>query len=273
MSISIDLILASFGGGVLAAALGVIGSFSLCGVLILVGVAAALLGNDSILSLLAFGPYFGPHIAFASAVAATAYAGRKGLVDGAKDLLVPLNKLNRFDVLLIGGAFGVISYFCNELLIISGIPIDTIALTVVISNVLARLIFGKSGLLGKTPKEINLKPDSKTLLFSIVLGFGVGIVSSFATQVTGHVTIGYGVGAVALLMLFYDKFPITHHVAISAAYAVVATDSLILGGIFGVLAAFVGNFTGSLFNSNSDTYIDPPAVTISILSAVVFIFL
>ncbi|MBR0598609.1 hypothetical protein [Sinanaerobacter chloroacetimidivorans] len=273
MSINIDLILASFGGGVFAAALGVIGSFSLCGALILVGIAAAVTtGDNNILNLIAFGPYFGPHISYAGAVAAAAYAGRKQLIDGA-NILVPLNKLKRFDVLLIGGLFGVLGYLCNELLAVSGIQIDTIAFTVVISNVLVRLVFGKSGFLGRTPKEIKINPGVQTLLFSSLLGFSLGLVSSFATQLTGFVPIGYGISALSLLMLFHDEFPVTHHVAICAAYAAKATGSLIIGGIFGILALLLGNLVGSLFNKNSDTFIDPPALTIAVLSPIIFIFL
>ncbi|MDK2801463.1 MAG: hypothetical protein PWQ70_3082 [Clostridiales bacterium] len=270
----INLVLASFGGGLFGASLGVIGAFSFCGVVILTGIAAvASGGSDVILKLIAFGPYFGPHISFASAVAATAYAGKKELLDGSKDILVPLYKTKRFDVLLVGGIFGVLNYIVNTLLMQTNIPIDKVAFTIVITNIIARLVFGRAGLFGKLPKENSIWPDSSTFGFNVLLGFAVGLISSFATQITGSEVIGFGISAFTLIFLFYDEFPVTHHVSICAAYAAAATGSILVGGIFGILAILCGEMFGNLFNSNADTYIDPPALTIALLSAIVFIFL
>lgn len=270
--VDLNLILASFGGGLFAASLGIIGAFAISGAMILIGVAAAAAGYPDILGL-AFGAYTGPHIAFAAAVAATAYAGRKGLIDAGTDVLTPLAKFKRFDILLIGGLFGVLAYLCNELLVAVKLPLDTIALTVVISNVISRLIFGKSGLFGRTPKEIKLIPEGKDIAYLLVLGLGVGLISSYATQVTGDQTIGFGFSAITLIFLFVGDFPVTHHISISAAYASFATGSILVGGLFGALAALLGAVIASSFNSNADTYIDFPAPTIAILSLVVFAFM
>lgn len=269
---NIDLILASFGGGIFASTLGVIGSFVFCGVLVIAGVVSAVSGNNEILDLIAFGPYFGPHISFAAAVAATAYAGKKELLNGFKDILTPLYKYKRYDVLLVGGIFGLLAYFVNSLLIQISIPIDTIALTVVISNIIARLVFGKTGLFGSF---INNKTilNSSNLFANLLVGFSVGLISSFATQITGSIVIGYGISAFTLIFLFFDDFPVTHHVAICAAYATAATDSILVGGIFGLLAILCGEIFGNLFNTHKDTYIDPPALTIALLSMIAFIFL
>ncbi len=268
--IDINLILTSFASGLFGASLGPIAAFIFCGVLTLVGVAAEVSGNADILSEIAFGPYFGPHISFASAVAATAYAGKKELLHGGKDLLIPLYKFKRYDVLLVGGIFGVLSYVINAFLASTYMPIDTIALTVVISDIIARLAFGRTGLYGNSGQ---ISPAFSTLPFNLLLGFSVGLISSYATQVTGNILIGYGVSATILIFLYFDEFPVTHHVSISAAYATVATGSILIGGVFGILAILCGEMVGKLFNANSDTYIDPPAVVIAFLSVIVFVFL
>lgn len=272
---SINLILASFGGGLFGASLGVIGSFVMCGFVVLVGVIGTMTGNNDFLNVIAFGPYFGPHISFASAVAAAAYAGRKGLLDGSKDLLTALNKFKRADVLLVGGIFGVLSFFINELLVMSNIQMDTIALTVFISNMGARLIFGELGFSGFFGKSKNPKilPDISTLPYSLLLGLSVGLISSYGTLITNSAVIGYGIGAVTLVLLYQIEVPVTHHIAISAAYAFLATGSILIGGLFGVLAILLGETIVNLFNFDSDTYIDMPALVIFILSVVIFNFL
>jgi len=267
--LNITVLLAAFGGGIFAASLGIIGAFSISGVMILVGVAAAASGNYDIIGL-AFGQYTGPHIAFASAVAATAYAGRMGLLDSGADVLTPLAKLKRFDVLLVGGIFGLFAEICQSFFFVIGLPIDTIALTVVISNLLARLIFGKSGLFGKAPKTIKPFPGWHFMGYNLVLGFGVGLISAYATMITGDVTIGFGFSAVTLIFLFYGDFPVTHHISISAAYAVATTGSLVIGGLFGFVAAAIGTLVWNLFNTDADTFIDPPAMTIAITSLFIF---
>jgi hypothetical protein len=269
----INFVLASLGGGLLGTAFGVIGAFILCGVLILIGIATMGLGNNGFLDLIALGPYFGPHISFAAAVAATAYAGRKGLLDGCEDILVPLYKFKRWDIYLVGAIFGLLGYFVQTLIAQINIPIDQVALTVVISNIIARLVFGESGLFGKTKNKGEALITPSKLFSDILIGFFMGLISSFATQITGVLVIGYAISAVTLIFLFYDSFPVTHHVSICAAYASAATGSILVGGIFGVLGILIGEIFGYLFNSSSDTYIDPPAVVIALLSLIVFIFL
>ena len=58
-------LLAAFGGGLFAAAIGTLPSFVFTGVLVLVGTAVAASGGGTeMLTHVAFGPVFGPHIAF-----------------------------------------------------------------------------------------------------------------------------------------------------------------------------------------------------------------
>lgn len=280
-----DMLLAAFGSGVFAASLGIIGAFSFSGFIVLLGVVAACSGHTEFQGLIAFGPCFGPHVFFASAVASAAYAGRRGnllegcvpvSLDACRDVLVPLNKFKRTDVLLIGGVFGVFSHIVQLLLAESGISVDTVALTVVISNGMVRLVMGKSGIrgfFGRNPKAIKLLTFDKTLFYNLFLGFSVGLLSSYLTQVTGSLVIGFGISAVTLIFLFHSEVPVTHHISICAAYASAASGSLLAGGLSGALAALAGIIFINLFNYDSDTYMDFPALSISLLSAVIFNFM
>lgn len=281
----VDMILASFGSGVFGASLGIIGSFSFSGFIVLMGVVAAFFGNTDFQGIIAFGPAFGPHVFFAAAVAGTAFAGKKGnmlegceevSLDGCKDVLVPLNKFKRIDILLVGGIFGVLAYIIQVLLSKIGITVDTVALTVVISNCIVRIVFGSygfKGFFGKNPKAIKLLTIDSTFYYNLFFGFSVGILSSYITKITGSSVIGFGISAVTLIFLFHSAVPVTHHITICASYAFVATGSILIGGLFGVLASIVGVMFINLFNYDSDTYMDHPALTISLLSAIIFTFL
>lgn len=270
---NLTLLLAAFGGGLFAAALGPIGAFSLSGAMILVGIGTALTGNADIVGLLAFGQYTGPHIAFASAVGALAYARRMGYTYNGMNVLLPLQSLRRWDVLVVGGLFGMLAQVLQSVFVGLGLTIDTIALTVTILCLLARIFFGKAGFLGSTPKEIKLISDGNTFTYMLALGLGVGLVSSYATMVTGDPTIGFGFSALSLILLWHGDFPVTHHIAICGAYAFVATGSLIVGGVFGLIAAIIGMIIGNIFNKNTDTFIDPPGFTVAIMSFIIFTFM
>ena len=70
-------LIAAFGGGVFAAAIGAVPAFIMTGVFSIVGAVAGMCGagdaSDILVNYFAFGPFFGPHIAFAGGVAAAAY--------------------------------------------------------------------------------------------------------------------------------------------------------------------------------------------------------
>ena len=163
-------LIAAFGGGAFAAGLGALPAFIMTGFVALVGTGITLAGGADILTgNLAFGSFFGPHIAFAGA--ATAYAARKNnsliaagsleggdvsiavekgiLVNGA-DITYSLGKTLDGTVLIMGGVFGMLGYLVNHLY--SGVlhlNTDTVAMTVATLVVIARFTIGKSGLTGK----------------------------------------------------------------------------------------------------------------------------
>lgn len=249
-------IVAAFGGGILGAALGALPAFIMAGILVLANMPD-----------MAFGPYFGPHISFAGGVAAAAFATKRGLESG-KDILTPLAKLNDGYVLLVGGIFGAAGLIVQKMLAGVGTPTDTVALTVGISGIAAQLIFGSK----KVFSGYSL-PDSKTAIFLIMLGLGVGLISGYAAIVTKNVVLGFGVAATTLILVqFMGVGPATHHIALPGALAAAATGNIWIGGLFGIVGALLGDFFGKTMNS-SDTHVDPPALTIATLTLIVVLFL
>ncbi|MFP4020683.1 MAG: hypothetical protein ACLFUK_03675 [Halanaerobium sp.] len=106
------------------------------------------------------------------------------------------------------------------------------------------------------------------------LGLSVGLISGYITITTGSKFIMFGITAASLIILeTKGKGPVTQHIAFPAAVAAIATGSVIWGGIFGILGAFIGEFFARLFYDWGDTHIDPPACTIAVLITTAMLFL
>lgn len=267
----------------------------------LVGFDPAAIQSAGITGQLAFGPVFGPHISFAGGAAAAAYAAKKGYMKTgfpyheSKNIAYALGP--QPDVLLVGGLFGILGYWVVTLFSIFSMPWDGIAMTVVVSAFAHRLFLGYS-LMGKAEKGLlNMKPfealekrrDSSNRLlvepwlghqykFMDVLAIGVvvGILAAYITYVTGSVFLPFGISAATLLFLNLgvERIPVTHHISLVASTAVVAaaggdpagaslTNALLLGGLFGIIAAWVGEILQRLFYAHADTHLDPPAFAIA----------
>ncbi|MCG0276540.1 MAG: hypothetical protein L5655_10360 [Thermosediminibacteraceae bacterium] len=288
MTIDVGHLLASFGGGIIGAAIGGLNSFIMTGILVLAGVAAGFFDQPqagAILNSVAFGPMFGPHIAFAGGVAAAAYASEKRLDVNAKDIGVPLVKLNRPDVLVIGGVFGVIGYLLNTLWVSMALKTDTIALTVTLSNMLARGLFCKEGPFGTLTDDLKNKgfvgrfvikegycwlPWQKDFMQLFVIGLGFGLPSGVVGVATGQPVLAFGIAGAYLIFLAHKPgFPVVHHVMLPAALAAHATGSVLMGGVFGILGALLGELAARLFYNYGKSHIDPPAVAIAILTTII----
>jgi len=288
--------LASAGGGAFGAAIGGLQAFIFTGFLVLAGVLGLIGGNDTVLNFGAFGPIFGPHISFAGGVAAAVYAARRGYggIEG-KDIVTPLISLGRPDVLLVGGIFGMLGYVLNN--IVAMIPwfgsnTDTIAFTVLISGIIARLVFGRTGLVGRVPEgngwgrfaptdtanwiRYHEKPGQAITigLFAGLAGAAIALVftQSYGDAPGGGHTIMFGVSAMTLLFLSLGmSVPVTHHMTLPAAVAAVNflpifdgsfVAALLVGMVWGVLGALIGEFFSRLFHIHGDSHIDPPAAAI-----------
>ena len=189
---------------------------------------------------MAFGPLFGPHIAFAGGVAAVAYAARTGKDVGGKDIGVPLISLERPDVLLVGAGFGMFGYVVQ--FGISKIPwfgalIDSVALTVILSAFVVRLAFGRASIFGNLPDGAGwgrfaprddaawvrwhekFVPNSVLGLFAGLLAAGLSIKLAEFFPVIASVAnlVFFSLSAMSLLFLSLGlSFPVTHHITIIA---------------------------------------------------------
>ncbi|MDO5719246.1 MAG: hypothetical protein Q4P05_00750 [Actinomycetaceae bacterium] len=293
-------LIAAAGGGFFGAAIGGNFSFGFTGILILLSFGIALsTGSDIGFTYLAFGPVFGPHITFAGAAAGAAYAGSKhGLLDdtgGGKDINTALAGLGRPDVLLVGAGFGVLGYVINGLYALIpwfGSNTDTVALTVLTSGIIARIVFGKTGPFAWTSE---LKGTTRWLDWQekpaqyITIGLLSGLFAAGASLKIVEVAAGmndqgildvvianakvlpFAISAVTIFLIAIGvKIPVTHHMTIIAGLAAVtvmqATGngllSLIVGSIFGALSAFVAEIMQRLMYASGDSHIDPPAAAI-----------
>jgi len=292
MAIDINALVASFGGGIVGAAMGGLPAFILTGLAVLAGVAASFFGQPQaaqIIGSVAFGPFLGPHVAFGGGVAAAAYAARKGLDITGKDIGVPLTKFNDPGVLLVGGVFGVIGYLLNAFWVGMSLKTDTVALSVAVSAITARAVFLGDGPFGSLPAEMKEKgfggrfviteghcwlPWQKDFGQLVVLGLGFGLAAGILAVATGQPVLAFGISAASLVFLeFGPGWPVTHHITLPAALAAAATQSVIMGGVFGIVGALLGEFFARLCYNYGKNHIDPPACAIALATTLVLLFL
>lgn len=280
-------LLAAVGGGIFGAAIGALPAFEFVGFLVMAGFAVQLASGDgSFVGGMPFGA-FGPHVGgFAAGVAAAAYAANRKKLDTGRNIVVGLMGLNSPDVLLIGGLFGALGYVVQWAL--SLVPsfgpglawTDTVALTVVISALVVRVVFGKTGPFGKVASGMTrYNPPAASRWVSYqsspamlaVIGLGVGLLGGFlGASFKGGTSMAFGLAAASLILLqFGVQIPITHHIALPAAIAAAASGSIIWGGIIGIICAFVGEFMACTFLVHGDTHIDPPAATIAPMTTLI----
>jgi hypothetical protein len=281
--VNLSDILMAFGGGVFGAALGALPAFVVLGFLIVVGVAVQAAGGGPEFLNIFWGPAFGPHTGgFAAGIAATAYAARRGALDSGRNVLAALAGLNRPDVLLVGGAFGIVGHLLHWVFVRAGIAwTDPIALSIVVSGIIARVLWG-NGILGAVPEgESRWKPSQeKRWLFwqsdplqLVVLGLGAGLLSAgLALGVgpeSGGLFLGFGLSCASLLFLQLGVLvPVTQHITLIAAGAALGSGSLLLGAVAGVATALLGELAARLLLIWGDTYIDPAAVSIVVMTGV-----
>lgn len=304
-----SLLIAAFGGGLLATMIGGLNSFIFTGLTVIAAIMGGKFGAPAI-GLISFGPMFGPQVAFAGAVAGAAYAMTKNHIENGQDIVTPLIKFGDPMVLIVGGIFGMIGFLVRYLvadllgpLLFSGILgtggaawTDTIALTVVIAAIITRLVFGKTGLTGKTPageKRSWVAPGPRAGLLT-TMGLGIGVVfggtvvslgtlglvggNADATYLFGMMPIlAFGISAFSLIFIDMGyKFEAWHHIAYPAASTAVIIFTATLNPVAAmvgcvvtaILTAFIGDWAGRTFNSFADTHIDPPAVTIFIMQLI-----
>ena len=138
------ILLGALAGGAFGAALGALPAFIFTGFLVIGGS----LGGGGFGVDVGFGPVFGPHISFAGGAAAAAYAADRGYMESgfdyhnAKDIGFALG--SKPDILAVGAVFGVFGVLIEQLSRQLAIPVDPIPVSIVISALVVRAIFGYS---------------------------------------------------------------------------------------------------------------------------------
>jgi len=258
---AVELLVAAFAGGAFGASIGALPSFSLAGLVVVVGELYALsvrsVGAElpvDVTASIGFGPVLGPHVAFGGGAAALAYAAKRDYLDSgfdyhqAKEVTRGLG--NRPDVLAVGGVFGVVGYAIATLSSTVAAPVDPVALGVVGSALVHRVAFGYS-LVGAGPRDwFDMTPSERSpgdgsesepvadggasvepwLPYQcrwdevLVLGLVVGILGAYVAYLTASAFLAFGISVVALVFLNADvaEIPVTHHVSLPASTVVLA---------------------------------------------------
>lgn len=290
MTFSFLYLVAAFGGGILGAALGGLPVFILCGVAAIVGAGiTAATGDATFSNLVAWGPLLGPQVSFAGAAAAAAYAAKKGKLANGKDICSALMGLNAPDVLVVGGLFGMLGYVLQWLIsmlpMIGSLPFtNAIALSIVLNAIIARLLFGKTGVFGKVRAGDNRwvasdvaawLPWQNTPLQLLTIGLGFGLVVAWTTvQSPAMAGLWFGVATLGLVFLQFNvKVPVWHHIALSAEQVIaVAGGDMWWAVAFAIMSAFIGDFYGQLFLAHGDNHIDPPSASLFTTFIIMAIF-
>lgn len=286
-NIEVFWLILALAGGAFAAMIGANYAFGFTGVAVLAGVAIlAGTGSSTFIDYVAFGPFFGPHISFAGGVAAAAYAAKKGIHPTGRDASYPLAGLNSPDVLLVGALFGAGGFVVQRLIALIpwfGSHTDSVALTVFLSGIAARVLFGKLPVFhaptAPTAEACWLPWQEKPAQVFTISAFSA-LAAAGATLVAGayipnlagsaHI-LTFGISAMCIFFVASGlTFPVTHHQTITAGLAAwtfyTITGSgiagLLIGVVFGIVAGFVAEYAARMFNGHGDTHIDPPAAAI-----------
>lgn len=273
----IPYILAFF-GGIFGAVFGGATVFIIFGFFGLIGIGLIVAtGSDVFLNTIALSPIISPEISFAGAVAAAAFWGKvtrdkassestTEVFDGS-NIFAPLVSTNNIGVLLVGGVFGLLGYTITSLLNEASFPADNIAIGVVATNILARLIFGGS-LTSQLPKEVKkMELLTKPLIFNIIWSFALAVVIAGIIDVIQIPLFGFVLGAFVLIFIAAGvNIPMIHHIALIAGIAMLTFGNIWIAGVFGIIACLLCDFIGVTINAKVQSHIDPPAAAIIILS-------
>lgn len=273
------LALFAFGGGVFASLIGGTNAFVFTGITGLLGLIMNLAGGgDLFLTTIPMGPLFSPNVAFNGGVVALALYKRvfdtNDEVDGTNTFL-SLFPFKNPVVLLAGGITGSLGFLFNYFIVnvLNFSLIDTVALTIVVFNVLTRLVIGKSGLVPKVDNNRYVETN-KNILFTIVWSLGLSLVIAYVAITLNSELVGFYLSAFSLVFLSLGKkIPGTHHITLITGIAALKFANPFIGALFGIVAAVLGEYFDVTFNKNADTLIDMPSAIIAGLSFIILFIL
>lgn len=276
----LNAIIGAFAGGVFGALFGGTTLFIFMGFMVLLGSAIALAGGgDVFLTQVAFGTSFAPHIAFVGGVGAAAFYGRHRMTlshdeEFAKsiagftgaDTVTPLMKMKDIPTLIVGGLFGVLGLGLVTGLTMLESPVDASASTVALTGIIARLLFGKSGMTGKfAPGEKRYDLSANHLIFTALWTASLAFVTYQVVSLTQVNVLMFGFSGLSLIVLYFGlPIPVTHHITLVTGTAALMFGNMWIAVLFGVFAGFLGNFFQRSFNTNVDSHVDNAALTIAV---------
>lgn len=278
---------ASAAGGALGAALGALLAFSLMGGVCLVATSVGVAtGTTSLIGAVALGPVLGPHVAFAGGVAAAAYAAHRGLLESGRDIVAPLAGLGRIRVLAVGAVFGVLGQFVHVVIgsvaSVGGGTValtDSIALSVVVTAVLAHLLWGRPDAAVRQPWLPYQHTAVQVATIGVAFGAAAGwLLSAWPADARGVAPLFlYGISALSLVAFQSARsVPVTHHVTLPAGLAALAVLDLGSTGMPVIAAAVGAGLLGALsaevwartIMGRSRIHIDPPAFAIALCATI-----
>lgn len=280
----LDLLVA-FAGGIFGAAIGAFPVWILCGLAVLLGAISNITGDSGeIMNMVAWGHFIGPQTAFVGGVAAAAYAAKKKYIGSGRDIVTALVGLDKPMVLAVGGIFGALGYLMLWAVMLvpnyNELPwTNTIAMVVILNMVVARYVFGSTGLFGnKGDGECRWVPTEAASWLKyqstpeqlVMLSIAVGLPASYYATVLPN-SIGLVFGFVNVLLLFMVigyNVPVTHHIALIASTVTVVTGSMAWGIAFGFMGAYLGEVAACLLLYRGDTHIDPPTTSLMITGTI-----
>lgn len=273
---SLGILLSAFGGGILGAAMGGLQAFILCGFTVVIGAGLhQCTGNGSFLEAVSWGPFLSPHVAFAGGVAAAAFAGGKGCLKTGREINYSMMGKDSPEILLVGGLFGVIGQLLKVLF--DSVPnlgnhpwTNSVALSVFTTNIIVRLVFGRTGIFGTVPEGCKRgvpsecsnwilweSRPSQLVIIAVAVSYPIAEMILKYPALAG---VSFGIGAFSLLFLhFGNQMPVFFHIALAAETGAAMSGNPWWGVTFGLLAAFLGEVVARMFLIHGDTHIDPPS--------------
>lgn len=307
MSTFINILLAFF-GGVLATCMGALGSVVLCALVAMIGVCTVMAGCEfNVALVMGFGFFLSPHLGLGPAACALGFAKKKGYVEDSKGIALPLIMLGKPSVLVVGGLFGILSYYIKlGLDVILPGKIDAISAAIVIIGIIAKILFGNEGVIGKVPegdkrfgvasknKWMPHMPSGEGITYWLFAG-GASLLAgllyweicefgkTFADTnpaLAENITIVAQFPVFALAVIFLILLctglpcPVFHHVGLVSCYGAMipyasgANELVVLLWAMscGILSHFVADLLADLFLVYGDGYVDPPSLSMAACS-------
>lgn len=248
--VTVELLVLAFAGGAFGAAVGALPSFVLAGLMVVAGELLSILARGTGASVpdltggIAFGVVLGPHVAFGGGAAALAYAATRGYLNADSDFeYAPAKEVTRGlgtrpDVLVVGGVFGVVGFAVAALSAALALPTDSVALGVVGSALVHRVVFGYSLIGAPVGRLFDMTPFERARMDSVggdeVFAEDGGVSTETtprdATEAGPDVAPGGGLPVEPWLPYQYRWGGVC-----------------LLGLVVGVLGAYVAYLTGSAF--------------------------